>query len=60
MTQILVNTIGTLILIVLLVIDIANNTDDCKENRMVRLIIELAIVIGLLLFNLFVGTYYGS
>ena len=60
MTQILVNTIGTLILIVLLVIDIANNTDDCKENRMVRLIIELAIVIGLLLFNLFVGTYYVS
>lgn len=60
MTQILVNVIGTLILIVLLVIDIANNTDDCKENRMVRLIIELAIVIGLLLFNLFVGTYYGS
>lgn len=60
MIQILVNTIGTLILIVLLVIDIANNTDDCKENRMVRLIIELAIVIGLLLFNLFVGTYYVS
>lgn len=60
MTQILVNVIGALILIVLLVIDIANNTDDCKENRMVRLIIELAIVIGLLLFNLFVGTYYGS
>lgn len=60
MIQIIVNTIGALILIVLLVIDIANNTDDCKENRMVRLIIELAIVIGLLLFNLFVGTYYGS
>ena len=60
MIQIIVNAIGTLILIVLLVIDIANNTDDCKENRMVRLIIELSIVIGLLLFNLFVGTYYGS
>lgn len=60
MTQILVNAIGALILIVLLVIDIVNNSDDCKENRMVRLIIELAIVIGLLLFNLFVGTYYGS
>ena len=60
MTQILVNVIGALILIVLLVIDITNNTDDCKENRMVRLIIELAIVIGLLLFNLFVGTYYVS
>ena len=60
MIQIIVNTIGALILIVLLVIDIANNTDDCKENRMVRLIIELAIVIGLLLFNLFVGTYYVS
>ena len=60
MIQILVNTIGTLILIVLLVIDIANNRDDCKENRFVRLVIELLIVIGLLLFNLFVGTYYGS
>lgn len=60
MIQIIVNAIGTLIIIVLLVIDIANNTDDCKENRMVRLIIELSIVIGLLLFNLFVGTYYGS
>ena len=60
MIQIIVNAIGTLILIVLLVIDIANNTDDCKENRMVRLIIELSIVIGLLLFNLFVGTYYVS
>ena len=32
MTQILVNTIGALILIVLLVIDIVNNSDDCKEN----------------------------
>ena len=60
MIQILVNTIGALILIVLLVIDIANNSDDCKENRIVRLVIELSIVIGLLLFNLFVGTYYGS
>lgn len=60
MTQILVNTIGTLILIVLLVIDIVNNSDDCKENRIVRLVIELSIVIGLLLFNLLVGTYYVS
>ena len=60
MTQILVNTIGTLIIIILLVIDIVNNSDDCKENRIVRLIIELSIVIGLLLSILFVCTYYGS
>ena len=61
MTQILVNTIGTLILIVLLVIDIVNNNnDDTKETKFVRTIFELAIAIILLLFNLFVGTYYGG
>ena len=52
MTQILVNTIGTLILIVLLVIDIVNNNnDDTKETKFVRTIFELAIAIILLLFS---------
>ncbi|MBO7695522.1 MAG: hypothetical protein J6T10_23085 [Methanobrevibacter sp.] len=60
MTQILVNTIGSLILIILFVIDIVNNNDETKEKKFVRTVFELAIAIILLFFNLFVGTYYGS